>query len=316
VQIDITSQVKDINGSLWHYVLYPAALCMMSLWVLIWPSRPCDAVTWMSLLSTVGRTICAPRFVIPYGDNFMGGALTGLTKPLQDVQASFCHFASHHPQTNASIARFLHHSDLCSPMEHTWLMPILAALPLILRALQCARRYWDSRNEVRHIVNLSKYLAGLLVVITSVRQPSTAAVLLVSVVSTYFSASWDVFMDFGFSPSDLGWGSDTAVRLDAGFDGDAAATRASVARCWAAVFSNLVARHTWVLALLPITLLSEDIAVREGFKTALSAVEIARRAMWAVLRLKHEHLAKGGNKALFSVPSKLGSLRTVQTRWA
>merc|ERR1712183_772592 len=69
-------------------------------------------------------------------------------------------------------------------------------------------------------------------------------------------------------------------------------TRASVARCWEAVFANLVARHTWVPTLMSITLLSEDTAVREGFKIVLSAVGTARRTMWAVFRLKHEHLAK------------------------
>lgn len=55
---------------------------------------------------------------------------------------------------------------------------------------------------------------------------------------------------------------------------------------WWSCFTNLVGRHAWVLALLPITKLSKDIVTREVFKTVLAAVEIGRRSQWTVLRFE------------------------------
>jgi len=198
---------------------------------------------------------------------------------------------------------------------HSFISPIIAALPLVIRLLQCARRYYDGR-EIKHLVNLGKYVAAIVVVIAGVASghESIGAILLVSVLSTYYSASWDTVMDFGLAPQDLAVPLPSRRRIDeplAGVQRQARDRPLDMGRFapmfyWTAVLSNLLMRHAWVLSLLPITILSSNIFVREGFKIALAAVEIARRAQWAILRFEHEQLVHADSRhAVLWVPAKL-----------
>merc|ERR1712139_14204 len=75
--------------------------------------------------------------------------------------------------------------------------------------------------------------------------------------------------------------------------------------CSAAAF-DLVARLSWVLTLLPLDIISNSIVQRALLVLFTSAVEIARRSLWAVLRMEHEQLANAsGYRALLWVPTKL-----------
>merc|ERR1712014_471477 len=54
---------------------------------------------------------------------------------------------------------------------------------------------------------------------------------------------------------------------------------------WIAVLLDVSARMTWVLTLMPITLLSDDIIQRAVIQHSIIVVEIARRSMWSILRI-------------------------------
>merc|ERR1711924_311916 len=75
--------------------------------------------------------------------------------------------------------------------------------------------------------------------------------------------------------------------------------------CAAACF-DVLARCAWVLTLLPIDILSDSTVQRALLLVFTSATEIARRSLWAVLRMEHEQIANAsGFRALLWVPTKL-----------
>merc|ERR1711953_493490 len=68
------------------------------------------------------------------------------------------------------------------------------------------------------------------------------------------------------------------------------------------------ARMTWVLTLMPITLLSDNIIQRAVIQHSVIVVEIARRSMWSILRIEHEQVANSsGYRALLWVPEEISA---------
>jgi hypothetical protein len=67
------------------------------------------------------------------------------TNPFQNIELFFClyaHYWNNPPQCNSSNSR---------------LLGFFSTLPGIWRALQCLRRYADTRNVFPHLVNCGKY---------------------------------------------------------------------------------------------------------------------------------------------------------------
>jgi len=290
--------------------------------------------------------------------------ITSLTKPLQDIPASICYIMSHHPQVKSSVEEFEKSSDTCPHWEHEMILPLIAALPLWFRLLQCARRFRDTR-EGKHLCNLGKYAASLLVVVVSaVQGPSHVGVICISSLATVYAASWDILMDWGLMAKDLSLATSNAASSNRSFAmGRTIATGSSITtavgmtissslpsavsgvnppasqegggapllRCseqgcgpatvasnsqtkkrnfsprfyWMAVIFDIMARLTWVLTLVPITLLSDEIVPRAIFQICMSTVEIVRRCLWVVLRIENEQVTNAsGFRALLWVPSR------------
>eukprot|EP00932_Pfiesteria_piscicida_P001587 SRR837773.11544.p1 GENE.SRR837773.11544~~SRR837773.11544.p1 ORF type:complete len:181 (-),score=41.57 SRR837773.11544:21-563(-) len=72
---------------------------------------------------------------------------------------------------------------------------------------------------------------------------------------------------------------------------------------WAAVLLDMLGRLTWVLALLPINIISDDVVQRSVIEMGTTIVEIVRRSMWSVLRIEYEQVSNAsGFRALLWVP--------------
>jgi len=189
--------------SSWHFVLYPVIMLLLSCVVLLAPSRVCRRTYGWQICHSIKRTCLAPFFKVTFGDNLVGDVMTSLTKPLQDIPASVCYIMSHHPQTDASVKEFERKSDNCPDWEHLVILPLIAALPLLFRWLQCLRRFWDT-SEGKHLCNSGKYAASLFVVgISAMRGPDHIGVICISILATVYAASWDILMDWGLTFKDL-----------------------------------------------------------------------------------------------------------------
>ena len=77
-----------------------------------------------------------------------------------------------------------------------------------------------------------------------------------------------------------------------------------MARCrFAALNVATQLRLTWVQTLVPVRILTHDIIDREIILIVLLAIEIARRSVWAILRLAHEqHCNAEGYRRVLWVP--------------
>mmetsp|Transcript_80796 Transcript_80796/g.227478 ORF Transcript_80796/g.227478 Transcript_80796/m.227478 type:complete len:736 (-) Transcript_80796:119-2326(-) len=303
-----------------HFVFYPVFLMLLTLLGMIWPSRICRTRYKASVLRAVARTASAPLHPVDFSDNIVGDILTSLAKPLQDVPAAICYLASPHPQPLKEVVRFTLKGDTCTEMTHHVVLPIIAGLPYLFRGLQCLRRYQDTRDR-RHLWNCGKYCACLAVVIvSSVWYDNFQLIVVVSTVATVYAGIWDIFIDWGLGPRELlHWrsGQDCVRRLDSRtgsfpascpkVDAPAHHDRHFPPRVYLlCCILDLVARSTWVLSLMPITIISRNVVGRVVLVSIISSVEIFRRSMWAILRIEHEQVANAsGFRALLWVPSKL-----------
>ena len=227
---------------------------------------------------------------------------------------------------------FIKNGSTCPSWEACYIQPLIGGAPFWFRLLQCARRYHDTRQR-RHLLNLGKYAASLLVVFVSRPGHQKWVVILVSAVATVYAAIWDVSMDWGLgfreifcgglndcqddvrglrSPqtgetfdSPRSWRGSTAVDL-------AAAPRGPPQRhfsqnlYYVAIMMDILLRLTWVLTLMPVSLLTEDIVIREILHCFMTVAEIFRRTFWAILRIEYEQVANAsGYRALLWVPMKV-----------
>lgn len=291
-----------------HFLFYPLLLIAAFLIVFLRPSSTCTYRYRAGLVRGVVRTLLAPAFEVTFGDNLTGDVMTSLAKPLQDVPAALCYLFSHHPQTKHEVDKFLDHEDTCSAWEHKYVGPCIAGLPFLNRSLQCLRRYYDTREQ-KHLLNFGKYVASLLVVVVSNALPhDSGSVILVSAFATIYAFAWDVTMDWGFGRDDFL--PIFCPKRAREFRGSLHKRSLSPCTYTSCVALDLIARLAWVNTLLPISIITHDVVLREVLKTFLTVVEIARRAMWSVLRIEWEQVSNaGGFPALLWVP---GSSRPVE----
>lgn len=301
-----------------HFVLYPVSLLLITAVCMICPSNVFRNRYKFALAQSAKRTAMAPHYPVDFADNMVGDILTSLAKPMQDVPAAICYILSHHPQEETLVMRFMQYGDTCSDMTHAVVLPIIAGLPFLFRAMQCTRRFTDTK-ETRHLWNLGKYLCSLLVVIVS-RENSSTALVIISTIATIYAFIWDVAMDWGLSHKNFdlrsrGGEEQTDGRESA--DSPAPAKGHRPERYfpkrvyWFCSLLDLVFRSTWVFTLMPSRILGDNIVARVVLVSVMSSMEIVRRSLWAVLRIEYEQMSNAsGFRALLWVPSKLNAAGT------
>lgn len=324
------------------FMLYPSILLLSTICLAIWPSHTCRNRYKKAVLQSVGRTCLAPLYSVSFADNLVGDVLTSLAKPLQEVPATLCYLWQYHPLPKDAVEKFVLHGNTCPQWEQSILAPMIAGAPFLFRLMQCARRFADTQDS-RHLWNLGKYTASLLVIIVTSTSSSTGLIIVVSTIATLYAAVWDVFLDWGLglpgisrlwsrarqrlSPASCEAWSALPVsppllmeedREDKGAKpGETLAAeqrRFSVRFYWLAIIFDVAARSTWVLTLMPVTLLSDDIVQRALLQTWIASTEIARRTLWAILRIENEQVTNAsGFREFLWVPWKMNSAEGTTT---
>ena len=235
------------------------------------------------------------------------------------------------------MERFIRNGSTCPSWEASYVQPLIGGAPFWFRLLQCARRYYDT-GQRRHLLNLGKYAASLLVVVLSRPGYPKWIVILASAVATCYAAIWDVTMDWGLGVEEIFLG-----RLNGHGDGgiilsprgrhdsymgespqswQGSAVELNLMRqtqnsqpsrhfprrvYYIAIMMDILLRLTWVLTLMPVTILTTDIVAREILHCFMTVAEIFRRTFWAILRIEYEQVANAsGYRALLWVPMKVG----------
>ena len=200
---------KTRRGDLPQYFnwnIYPLALFMFFLIKLFFPLSQ-----RMAFLTTMKNLIISPFCTVRFVEFYAGDICTSLVKVFVDVAFSFCYFGSgEYLQSPNSTAE----TSFCKNNNYfkKVVSPSLLALPLWWRVLQCLRRYTETRNRFPHLANAIKYAVALCLVLFGAFHPEVSTLnngvdfyqmvyIFTFFISTLYTFSWDVFMDWGLGKS-------------------------------------------------------------------------------------------------------------------
>ena len=179
----------------------------------------------LPLLVVVG---CAFVLVHPWSTKkqlwvLFGQVLTGFCRPVRFVHVFFADWLTSVVKVWATIAHVACYygsgdgfepcpqSNACeqSPFFNNAVLPFISTLPYLLRLLQCLRMYLDTHKRFPHLANGFKYCFALVIVVIgathgSWKQLSPTGTSVITdlwiatyAISTAYTYSWDVFMDWG-----------------------------------------------------------------------------------------------------------------------
>jgi len=234
------------------------------------------------------ETLCAPFARVTFLHVFVGDCLTSFVKPLNDWAYAACFlgtglFLRDELTPDNGGSHCLH-----SPVLNKVITPILSALPLYLRLMQCFRRYFDTRARFPHMVNAGKYATAMCIVLVGVFHQSItkggtglrAAWILCLCASTLYSYTWDVTQDWDLGPKHKGQrGLRETLMYRARW------------KYYVAIVLDCFMRFAWALQFVPASADSPLGAWwSAGYNPLVAGVEMLRRAGWAMLRVENEHL--------------------------
>jgi hypothetical protein len=248
------------------YQVFPGCLGLLVILVVLVQQSTCKY--W--LLRRVYKIIVSPVVGVDnFVDIYLASQLTSLVIFLQDVQFSFCFFVS-----DAWTG-----DDFCR-RSRPYAMPLIAAIPFVLRFLQCLRKFLGSRNRW-HIVNGGKYLSSLAVIICSffLYFFNHLALLAPWIVAVVVSVAYNFYFDVRYD-----WG-----LLDVKSDNRLLRNKLIFPRWWyyVAIALNLLGRCLWALTVSTSFFPTTNMI----FSTIIATLEVLRRGLGNIFRLEDEQLS-------------------------
>lgn len=179
---------------------------------------------------------------------------------------------------------YAHHWD--DPVQcnsnHSRLLGFFSTLPSIWRALQCIRRYADTKNIFPHLVNCGKYGATIMSYMTlslyRINGSTTNLALFItfSIINSIYTSVWDLLMDFSLLQPDARYP----------FLRDILALK----RRWpyyTIMAVDPMLRSTWIFY----AIFTHNTQHSTFVSFLISLGEVTRRGMWALFRVENEHCA-------------------------
>jgi hypothetical protein len=285
----LTLTNKLIPGS---KVAWPLAAMLCSiiffLWPLDWMSEWNGRAQRFTFLYTCAKVIVSPFSEPTFLNCFIADIWTSMPKIFSDLQYSACIYttgaAFHFTDKELSEKKFAGFS-VCSDSSITYqIMHIsLSLLPFCIRLMQSLRSLFYSSADHRnlHAANALKYVFVLSVQALSFASAHHSgyhgAWVVMSIIATLFTFTWDVVMDWGLG--DINASPGPLLRSELTYP----------TWCYyAAVCSNAVARTTWAIYISP-----KQTAVKEHTILLFGVIELLRRAQWALIRLEWKQIYDG-----------------------
>ncbi|KPU73535.1 uncharacterized protein Dana_GF15471, isoform B [Drosophila ananassae] len=235
------------------------------------------------LMRTFGRVILAPFYEVKFVDFWIADQWNSLIICSVDLYYQLRFYF-----------RYFWGSENTFEFEPDYAVAVIRCLPSWCRFAQCLRRYIDSKAfSIEYLLNAIKYVLTMTNVILSTIQmntnhnyghlfqnPWTWAYLIMSLINSTYSLSWDLLMDFGL------------FRI---WKGENIFLRESLvypkSLYYFAIVENVLLRFAWILEF---TLVYLGILKAFNGKSLLLFLEIFRRLIWNLLRLENEHLNNCG----------------------
>ncbi|KAL1117232.1 hypothetical protein AAG570_004558 [Ranatra chinensis] len=262
-----------------------ALVCIMALFLLN-PTKTFRYEARFWVLKVLGRIIVSPLFYVGFADFWLADQLTSLVPALVDLFYFFCFYTT---IENWHVGLENH---LC--MDRVQLPRLfIACLPSWFRFAQCLRRYRDTKEGFPHLANAAKYATSFFVLtfsylylsntknyVTS-ENPFFYLWLMASIVSTCYSYTWDIKMDWGLFDKKAGDNKFLREEVVYSYNG----------YYYFAIVEDLILRFGWVLSM---SLTEMGYVHGDMMVTILSPLEVFRRFVWNFFRLENEHLNNCG----------------------
>eukprot|EP00347_Sterkiella_histriomuscorum_P002512 403367865 len=228
----------------------------------------------LDLLIVLVHIFISPFGIVRFKHFFLADILTSFVNPFKDLGYMGC-FYFNGLWKNSDLPG----ADLCPNVENYTL--IIAFLPYWFRLAQCMRRYHDTKLKA-HLINGGKYFSSILIQLANVfktkdKNDTTFWIFVaVSIYSTLYSYSWDLYMDWGL--------------LRSKEPGKKYLRNKLLYPAWFyyyAVVSNFIMRFFWVIS-LPIY--AKWVGQSQLITLIQSVVEGFRRAQWSLIRIENENV--------------------------
>ncbi|CAM6061885.1 unnamed protein product [Sphagnum tenellum] len=262
------------RGMVFHAASQPILLYVMVPLVLGLPLDVIHMQTRFYFLRTLVRLIF-PIQPISFSDFFLADVLTSMAKVLSDLERSVCRMYHWQASFVATVA-WLEPGDTCG--SHSIHIPVVLALPYVIRFIQCMRQYHDTKDKTC-LANALKYFSTFPVILLSAMKYHVLQEfwegwlrplwLVFAVLNSCYCFYWDIRKDW-----DIGFVS----FHDTDFENDLIHGHKQV-YYWA-IGSNLVMRGAWTYKL--------SAHLRHNFRTVFffSFLEMCRRFQWIFFRVE------------------------------
>jgi hypothetical protein len=172
------------------YVYWPVILIGLAVGTLFLPAPYFYQRSRGWFLYSNWRLLLAGVYPVEFRDFFLGDMYCSLTYAMGHLELFFCLYARHWnepPMCNSS---------------HSRLLGFFTTIPGIWRALQCLRRYYDTRDVFPHLVNCGKYgftiLSGMALSLFRIEKTTEmlALYIVLATINSIYCSIWDVIMDW------------------------------------------------------------------------------------------------------------------------
>lgn len=172
------------------YVYWPIILIGLAVCTLFLPAPFFYERSRRWFLYSNWRLLLAGIYPVEFRDFFLGDMYCSLTYAMGHLEMFPCLYARHWMEP-----------AMCNS-SHSRLLGFFSTLPGIWRALQCIRRYYDTRNVFPHLVNCGKYgftiLAGMGLSLFRIQRTTEMMALYIvfASINSIYCSIWDVIMDW------------------------------------------------------------------------------------------------------------------------
>ena len=219
------------------------------------------------------RLLLAGIYPVEFRDFFLGDMYCSLTYAMGNIELFFCLYArnwSAPTQCNST---------------HSRLLGFFTTLPGIWRALQCLRRYYDTRNAFPHLVNCGKYsftiLSYMALSLYRIHETTNLKALFIvfATVNSIYCSIWDLAMDWSLGNP---YAEHPFLRDVLGYK-----------RPWVyylSMIQDVILRFNWIFYVI----FSSELQHSALLSFFVSFSEICRRGIWTLFRVENEHCANVG----------------------
>ncbi|QIX02528.1 hypothetical protein AMS68_008045 [Peltaster fructicola] len=250
------------------YIYWPVILIGLSAILLFAPPPFFYPKSRSWLLYTNWRLFLSGLYPVEFRDFFFGDMFCSLTYSLGNIELFFCLYAQHWNDVAT-----------CNS-THSRLLGFFSTLPGIFRALQCLRRYWDTRNVFPHLVNCGKYTFTILyyMSLSLYRIDDTtefqALFIVFATINAVYCSIWDILMDWSL--------------LDLESKNFLLRDTLAYKQKWyyyAAMPIDVMLRFNWIFY----AIFAADVGHASVVSFCVALSEVCRRGIWVIFRVENEH---------------------------